>query len=979
MIHRRPPDAPRAAAQFTRSARIVVASLVLAALLAPGERADGAQGAGAAAADSLRRVRVADSLRRVRLQSAVQRPVQGTTRPPNDGRQQAPPDTAPPRAALRIASVFPQRARPGDTIAIQFSDTIAGAISRLSIGGLRPVIVDSTATELLVLVPEDLPRSDTTPAILFATESFSQPQEIFAGLTVTRPRVSRSTVTFIGLLVGWVVIVMAAARVAINRRALASPPVVDPTRPITTEEPLVLAPLTVPDGLVDAISQREAIVYVGAGLGAQAGLPTWVPFVRGLLEWALAQGYVPAEIAQSHRASLEVGASVTVADALVSAIPGDALLVYLRETFGGQRTLPANYRLLQRLGFVAALTTSFDDLLEATYKSEGPVFIPTDTEPLRESLTRRRFFILKLYGALARPESVLVSPAQFRDAVGRNRSFSTFMESLFLSRTLFFVGSSLDGIQAYLDGLGIGREAHRGSAGQRADGQDVQGRTRMHYAVVAVSSGAWRSQAEALRLRYNIQVLPYAESGGHEALGSFLQALQAAVTERQRMTSTGATAAAARTPPHLESVHLENIGTFDTLDLKLDAGWNVILGDNGVGKSTILKAIALGLCGKDGERFAGRLVKVGQSFGRIVLKVGPNEYQTTIHQRDSDAEVSATGRAFEAEGWLALGFSPIRTITWERPKGPGGEGKRRPTSEDIIPIIRGEVDPRMNNIKQWFINQDYYAKVEGGGNAAVPVLDEFRTVIGTLLSGMKLDIRVENARAGSVIADTDDGPVPLELVSQGTASLLGWIGVLLQRLHEVYGDDGNVRDRYALVLVDEIDAHMHPSWQRRLITRLKRLFPNVQFIASTHSPLIVGGMKAEHLIRFSRVNGKVERVVLDKDAAMGRSDQVLRSELFDLPVTLDSETEDLMAEYQVLLATRRPTADQAKRRVALEKELEQRIPPADTEPAERRALELVQSVLKKQLFPNADASKTVLEEAQRLIDAAARQSSTRAS
>jgi hypothetical protein len=65
-------------------------------------------------------------------------------------------------------------------------------------------------------------------------------------------------------------------------------------------------------------------------------------------------------------------------------------------------------------------------------------------------LAKREFFILKVYGTPERPETVLIGPAQYEDAIAGNRSFSQFMESLFFSRTILFVGASLEGIEAYL-------------------------------------------------------------------------------------------------------------------------------------------------------------------------------------------------------------------------------------------------------------------------------------------------------------------------------------------------------------------------------------------------------------------------------------------------------------------------------------------------------------------------------------------------
>ena len=87
---------------------------------------------------------------------------------------------------------------------------------------------------------------------------------------------------------------------------------------------------------------------------------------------------------------------------------------------------------------------------------------------------------------------MLVSPRQYDDEIVGNLAFAQFMESVFVSRTLLFVGASLEGIEAYLRGIKF-----RGNL------------SRKHYALVAVAGKAWKAKAESLRRRYQIEVIPY--------------------------------------------------------------------------------------------------------------------------------------------------------------------------------------------------------------------------------------------------------------------------------------------------------------------------------------------------------------------------------------------------------------------------------------------------------------------------------------
>ena len=78
---------------------------------------------------------------------------------------------------------------------------------------------------------------------------------------------------------------------------------------------------------------------------------------------------------------------------------------------------------------------------------------PQDIEALLACLKENKFFLLHLYGTLDRPETMLVSPAQFDDAISGNLPFREVIENLFVTRTILFAGCSLEGIETYLRGL----------------------------------------------------------------------------------------------------------------------------------------------------------------------------------------------------------------------------------------------------------------------------------------------------------------------------------------------------------------------------------------------------------------------------------------------------------------------------------------------------------------------------------------------
>jgi putative AbiEii toxin of type IV toxin-antitoxin system/SIR2-like protein len=731
----------------------------------------------------------------------------------------------------------------------------------------------------------------------------------------------------------------------------AAPPPIEPAGP-----PLQLPLPDPPAGLVTACLEGDCVLYAGAGLSAQAGYPTWQPFVEGLLTWSRDTGKVDPAFSESLQAALRAGQVDTVADALVSAIGRDDVMKRLEDTFGRPNKPSDAHRFLKRIPFCAALTTNFDSLLERTYQEAVQhVFTPRDAERLVEMLSRRAFFIGKLYGTLSVPDSVLFGPAEYAETVARNITFSQFMEGMFVSRTLFFVGASMEGIETYLSGL-----TFRGQM------------TRPHYALVAVTDAGYRAKADLLRRRYGIEVLPYTAAGPRfDEIPQFLEKVA-------NLTLAGSepTAAAARTGPTqgVRRIVLTNIGPFSELTLDLQPDWNVILGDNGVGKSSVLKALAACFCGTDAAPYGTRLVRRGEPSGSIVLETARNTYRMEIKIKSSgDAAVTVVPtRPLEVEGALALGFPALRAVSWDRPKGATSEGRQRATVEDLIPIVKGDPDPRLDRLKQWIVNLDSrinYERSRNGDDRYERLLARFFKIFDDVTPGMAIRFGHVNQDTREVTVVTDDGEIPIELISQGSVSLMGWIGILLQRLYEIHGDDEDPTRRYALVLIDEIDAHMHPEWQQTVVMDMTKIFPNVQFIATTHSPLVVGGMQGRQVTRFVRnQQGHAVSVEVKDDMLVGRADQILTSRLFGMKTTLDQQTQGAMETYKTLLGKKRTDAEDVEFH-RLNKELKFKIPVAEETSPERKAFALVEAIVNDQIAGSVpEARKPLLEKARALLD-----------
>ncbi|HEX2094238.1 MAG TPA: AAA family ATPase [Longimicrobiaceae bacterium] len=186
-------------------------------------------------------------------------------------------------------------------------------------------------------------------------------------------------------------------------------------------------------------------------------------------------------------------------------------------------------------------------------------------------------------------------------------------------------------------------------------------------------------------------------------------------------------------------------------------------------------------------------------------------------------------------------------------------------------------------------------------------------------------------------------------LSLGYRALMAWVVDLAYRLFERYPDSPNPLAEPAIVLVDEIDLHLHPRWQRTIMSYLTERFPNTQFIVTAHSPLIVQAAQDANIVLLRREG---DHVVIDNDVEAIRNwriDQVLTSDLFGLETARPPELDELIREHNRILGKSRLTKKDERRL----KELDAAIGdlPAGETPQDMEAMDVIRraaEVLKRQ-------------------------------
>ncbi|MFO0604961.1 MAG: AAA family ATPase [Polyangiales bacterium] len=271
-------------------------------------------------------------------------------------------------------------------------------------------------------------------------------------------------------------------------------------------------------------------------------------------------------------------------------------------------------------------------------------------------------------------------------------------------------------------------------------------------------------------------------------------------------------------------------------------------------------------------------------------------------------------------------------------------------------------EARLTNPEEWFLQRDYAANNPRNTPAQREAAAAARDLLVRALTGQLLpDVSVlepvtRDARSGAteLHAHTPFGRVRVADLGLGYQSTLAWVVDLAARMVAAYPDAPNPLAMPAVCLVDEIDLHLHPRWQRTLLRELSRHFPNVQFVVTAHSPLIVQAAP-EANVAVLRRDG--DRVVIDNDPTVVRNwrvDQVLTSDLFGLEGARAPEVDRLVARRDRLLA--KPTLTPADE-VAI-RELDARIGdlPQGESPEQQEAMALILRAAKELRAPHAAAS-----------------------
>ncbi|MEU8266612.1 AAA family ATPase [Sphaerisporangium sp. NPDC049002] len=392
------------------------------------------------------------------------------------------------------------------------------------------------------------------------------------------------------------------------------------------------------------------------------------------------------------------------------------------------------------------------------------------------------------------------------------------------------------------------------------------------------------------------------------------------------------------------------------------AGWTVLAGRNGSGKTTLLRALALALAGPSVARslvpaFDGWIshqATQGTSQVQMVFDAETDRLTGRTRRRPPGTRLSAsltwsrelidesghygtqpTMRAYGAtalrgpwadnpQGWFFAGYGPFRRLV-----GGSSDTQRLMVSSGPVSRLASlfHEDASLAESVSWLVDL-HLRRLEQREGAA----DLLNFVTGLLNDGLLPDgFQIDRVDSEGLWARRGGELISLREMSDGYRTVTALVLDLTRQLHQVFGTEMTtalsgtyVVPLPGVVLIDEIDVHLHVSWQKKIGEWLKEHFPAIQFIVTTHSPYICQSADPGGLIRLPGVDEHVPPRVVDDDlyerVVYGSGDDALLTDLFGMDSPYSNHAEDMRRrltelERAVLRGTASPAEAQEYERL----------------------------------------------------------------
>jgi len=370
----------------------------------------------------------------------------------------------------------------------------------------------------------------------------------------------------------------------------------------------------------------------------------------------------------------------------------------------------------------------------------------------------------------------------------------------------------------------------------------------------------------------------------------------------------------------IRDLHVTNVGPFDDMTFEFDEHINVFVGPNSSGKSTTLMTLAniaiypftlperlcktasaaftVHIVGRDGQpqELTGALpldqeaLAYHSRWATILTTLGYSAFVPALRQNTG---FRSSGSRAESQ-WTGMSQLPEELLL------------RRSLLPTDASLIRAEaVLERMVEFADRAVRRN--------DPAMRRLLTQIASIASEILDGFPVEFwRIAEDRDGVFPQfRTLDGDIAFDIFSQGTQSVLQWLAYVLISYAKYYGYPSNLAEQPGIIIIDEIDAHLHPTAQQRIIPILRRHFPQVQIFCSTHSPLMLVGLQPGQIQRLHRDSHGTVTVSRNATAIAGQSTDTVLHQFFGISIATSEPPAEMLTPTRDRRSARPRTTSQA--------------------------------------------------------------------
>jgi AAA domain, putative AbiEii toxin, Type IV TA system/AAA domain len=351
----------------------------------------------------------------------------------------------------------------------------------------------------------------------------------------------------------------------------------------------------------------------------------------------------------------------------------------------------------------------------------------------------------------------------------------------------------------------------------------------------------------------------------------------------------------------IQDLRVTNIGPFDDMTFEFDEHINVFVGPNSSGKSTTLMTLAN--IATYPFTLPARLCKLAPAAFtvHVVGRDGPPQELTGALPVD---QAALANQSRWATILATLGYSAfvpaLRQNTGFRSSGAISEpqlAEMSQLSEEFL-LRRSLLPTDASLIRAEAVLERMVEFADRAVRRNDPAMRRLLTQIASIASEILDDFPVEFWR---IAEDRDglfpqfrtlDGDIAFDIFSQGTQSVLQWLAYLLIGYARYYGYPSNLAEQPGIMIIDEIDAHLHPTAQQRIMPVLRHHFPKMQIFCSTHSPLMLVGLQPGQIQLLQRDSHGTVTVSRNATAIASQSTDAVLHQFFGIPIAASAPAEE---------------------------------------------------------------------------------------